>query len=110
VGAIRSGDAETARAAFRKARKTIFQQIERERLHYPYRVARLFLEFYDSFVPYLSQQDKDEIGRAARYISDRIERLPGERQDQRHVEECWQTMQRIIDATGARGAEGAPAR
>lgn len=108
VQATRSGDAATAMVAFRKARKIIFEQIQRERLHYPYRVATAFGEFYDTFAPVFSHEQKAEIARAAKYVSDRIERLPRERQDQKYVEKCWEAMQRIIGAATQPAAEAAP--
>ncbi len=100
VRAIRSGDPAQAMAAFRKARKIIFEQIQKERLHYPYRVAAALRELYEVLSPSWSQDDKAEIARAARYIADRIERLPPQRQEQRYVMECWETMQRILEGVG----------
>jgi hypothetical protein len=96
--AINNGDVSKCMPAFRNARKIIFGQMENERLHYPYRVAATLGEFYDAFAPSLDMQQRAEIKRAAKFISDRIEKLPRERQNQRSVISCWHSMQRIIGA------------
>ncbi len=90
------GDVSTCMTAFRSARKLIHNQIERERLHYGYRVASLYWEFYEKLAPSLQPQAKDEIKRAAKHVCDRIEKLPPQRQDQRYVHECWDLLQKLI--------------
>jgi tetratricopeptide (TPR) repeat protein len=96
--AIRSDDVTGAMTAFSEARKLIYGQIVRERLHYPYRVAAMFADFYDTFASRLTPPQRGDIKRAAQYISDRISILPDDRQKQRYVEECWNNMQRILEA------------
>ncbi len=97
VGAIRADDAVACMSAFRKARKIIYDQIQKERLHYPYRVAMAFAEFYDVFESRLSPEDRGEIARAARYIADRIARLPEYRREQRYVSECADAMEYVLE-------------
>lgn len=103
--AARSGDVVSGMPAFRKARTIIFQQIANERLHYPYRVATTVAEFYDSLASTLDKAQKEEIARAAKFILERIEQLPPDRQEQRHVADCWVAMGRILEESGmARGS------
>jgi hypothetical protein len=96
--AIHSQEPAQSMPAFREARKIIFNQIQNERLHYSYRVASTFGQFYDAFGPQLNDQEKDEIKRAAKRIADRIETLPEMRQHNRNVEECWRAMQHILNS------------
>lgn len=98
VRAVNDGDPSKCMATFREARKIIFAQIGNERLHYPYRVAHQLGEFYDAFAPSLDENQKAEIKRAAKFIADRIEKLPLGRQHHRNVAQCWNTMRRIIEA------------
>lgn len=95
--AIQSKSVDQSMLDFREARKIVFGQIQNERLHYPYRVASTFGQFYDCFASDLSPQQKEEIKRAAKHISDRIESLPEGRQQHRHVEDCWRAMQKILN-------------
>jgi hypothetical protein len=96
--AIDSQDLAQSMPAFREARKIIFAQIQNERLHYPYRVATTFSQFYDVFRPQMNDQQKDEIKRAAKHIANRIETLPETRQQHRTVEQCWRAMQEILNS------------
>ena len=89
----------TQQLVARKARLILFQQIANQRLHYPYRVATALGEFYDVFAPALSQENKEEIRRAAKYIAERIEKLPDFRQRKEHVVKCWEEMQRILETS-----------
>jgi tetratricopeptide (TPR) repeat protein len=94
--AINNGDASQCMVAFRSARKILYEQMHNERLHYPYRVASAIGEFYDAFHRAVSKEHKDEIVRTAKYIIERIEKLPEERQGHRDVIHCWDAMQRIL--------------
>jgi hypothetical protein len=94
--AIKSDDARGCMVAFAEARRLVYSQMDRERLHYPYRVAALFADFYDTFASRLESSQVSEIKRAAQYVADRISKLPEDRQKQRYVEECWKAMQRIL--------------
>ncbi len=84
----------------RKARTIVFQQIANDRLHYPYRVAIGFAQFYDAFATALDKPQRDEIARAAKSVLERIEELQGFRQEQRYVEECWTELSRIVEESG----------
>jgi len=94
--AISSKDAGTCMKSFREARKFIFEQIETERRHYPFRVARIIAEFYDTFAGLLSQGAQKEIATAAKHVRDRIAALPEERQKQRYVIECREAMEHVL--------------
>jgi hypothetical protein len=85
----------------RETRKFIFEQIETERRHYPFRVAKIVAEFYDTFAGLLSEADKKEIAAAARYVLSRIEVLPDERQEQRYVIDCREAMQHVLKLSPA---------
>lgn len=94
--AIRSKDQGNCMKSFRDARKLIFEQIQTERRHYPFRVATNIGEFFDTFAPVLLAGDKQEIARAAKHILHRIETLPKERQDQRYVVDCRKAMEHVL--------------
>src|SRR4029434_4627156 len=55
---IRSHDQGNCMHSFRDARKLIFEQIQTERRHYPFRVATHIAEFYDTFATVLSASDR----------------------------------------------------
>jgi hypothetical protein len=98
---IRSKDQGNCMKSFREARKLIFEQIQTERLHYPFRVATNIAEFYDTFAASLSATEKQEIARAAKHIITRIDELPRERQNQRYVSECRKAMQHVLELAQA---------
>ena len=98
--ACRSDSRDVALKLFRSARKIIFEQIQTERLYYPYRVASRIGEFYDTFAGALARNELEEILNAARYIERRIGGLPPELQRQRYVVECLVTMKRICTLAG----------
>jgi hypothetical protein len=93
--ACRSSSKEVGLQLFRGARKIIFEQIQTERLYYPYRVATRIGEFYDTFVGALADPEREEILNAAKYVERRIGGLPLQLQQQRYVVECLATMIRI---------------
>jgi hypothetical protein len=95
-----SSNKEVALRLFRGARKIIFEQIQAERLHYPYRVATRIGEFYDTFVGALADAEREEVLNAARYIEKRIGGLPPQLQRQRYVAECLAEMARIRGLAG----------
>jgi hypothetical protein len=98
---IRSKDQGSCMKSFRVARGLIFEQIQTERLFYPFRVATNIAKFYDTFAPLLSVEEKREIARAAKQVVDRIEVLPKERQDQRYVSECRTKMRHVLELAEA---------
>jgi hypothetical protein len=95
--AIRSKDPGNFMDSFREARKFIFEQIETERRYYPFRVATLIGEFYDTFAGVLSEAGKNEVAAAAKHVLNRIEVLPNERQEQRYVIDCRKAMLHVLD-------------
>ena len=96
--AIHSGDASKCMADFRNARTIILTQMQKERLYYPFRVATALLQFYQAFAPSLNDDQKNEIVRLAKTISDRIAKLPELQQRNRYVASCWKSMQVILQA------------
>ena len=97
VRSIQIGDTDVCMTSFRQARNIVQSQIRDDRLHYPYRVARSFHDFYEAFESELDSSHLDEIVRAAGYILRRIEALPESRRKHKNVVECNAAMQRIID-------------
>ncbi len=95
--AIATKDESNCMKSFRGARKLIFEQVQTERRHYPFRVATNLAEFFDTFVAVLSAAHKQEIARAAKHILGRIEALPKERQDQRYVTDCRKAMLHVLE-------------
>ncbi len=95
--AIATKDQSNCMRSFRDARKLIFEQVQTERRHYPFRVATSLAEFFDTFVAVLSSANKQEIARAAKHILGRIEALPKERQEQRYVADCRKAMLHVLE-------------
>jgi tetratricopeptide (TPR) repeat protein len=89
-------DVTEALEAFRRARGIIQHQIQRERFHYPFRVATAYVEFFDTFETKLTLEQKQEVARAALYVNERIEHLPEFRRRQRYVRQCAETMTGLV--------------
>lgn len=94
--AARSESKDAGIQFFRRAREIVFRQIQSERLHYPYRVARAIGDFFDAFAPSFNAAEREEIKNAALFIVNRIERLPTDLQQHRSVRECLTTMMRLL--------------
>lgn len=86
--AIRTGSPPSCMTAFRKARQTVNQQINDDRLQYPYRIAIMYADFYDTFESELSIKERDEVARAAKFVASRIESLPEVRRRHKDVVRC----------------------
>jgi hypothetical protein len=89
-------DYKSAVENFRSARNIINRQIRDERLHYPYRVAIQYQNFFDTFAREFSSSELFEISSAAKTILEQIHRLPAERKKHRYVSECARSMEYII--------------
>ena len=96
VKATRMADPDTCMSSFRQARQIIERQIKDDRLHYPYRIARFYLDFYEVFESRLDKVRLNEIFEAATFVSKRIQSLPIERRQHRNVEDCLDDMAKII--------------
>ena len=96
VRAVETGDAEKCMESFRKARRTVEDQIKDERMHYPYRVARYYRNFFDAFESKLNHTRLEEIIQAAVFVLHRIEALPEEKRRRIDISECFDDMTRII--------------
>lgn len=95
--AVREMSKDEAIAAFRTARQTINDQIKRERTHYyPYRVARLYRDFYEHFEGEFSSDERDEVLRAAGFVIRRIAELPADRRKQRYIADCARSLEAIV--------------
>ena len=83
---------------FRSAREILFDQIQDERLHYPYRVAAGFGEFFDKFAKDFTKAELKEIVEAASFVESRITSLLPEMQRNRYVDACTKVMRRVKTA------------
>lgn len=90
---------------FRKARIIINRQAKDERLHYSYRVATTYADFYDKFEPIFTLEDKKEIGRAANYLLLRIENLPSNRKKKIYIYQCKEAMEHIVQCVSQESAD-----
>jgi hypothetical protein len=97
--AIVQHDEKSSISVFRESRKLLFSQMTNERLHYPFRVAAKWAEFYFVFKATLTQSQKEEIKRAATFVIEQISKLPTDRQSHRGVVECWEAMHQIVNDT-----------
>lgn len=86
-------------AAFRKAKSIIDGQIIKEALHFPYKVAKLYADFYLAHEAHLSKAEKQEIVEVANSVMTRISRLPTDKQKQDHIIECQSSMHTIFERT-----------
>lgn len=104
VTAIDSRDSTKCMLAFRKAREILNEQMKQERMHYPYRVAASYGDFYETFAPMLELAQRDEIAQSATFVAKRIEALPADRRMHRSVSDCYKAMRRILEleATAAK--------
>jgi len=89
-------DPLTAMESFRQAKRLILDQMRRERLRYPYRVASLIGEWFDTYGDRLSTEYRNEVKRAAVLICSRISGLPQVLQEHRDVVDCYKKMQDIV--------------
>ena len=94
--AIDRGDISKFMQYFRRARKILTQQLKSERLHYPYRVAKLYYDLYAAFEDSLTPADAGEIARAAQFVISRSDALPPDRQRHKYVKECREGMNYVV--------------
>ena len=99
VAAKQSSDVDSAVKMFQEAQELLEPQLARERRHYSYRVASLYRDFFDAWQGTLSPDQKARVGRAARYVADRIANLPERRSQQKYVAECTDAMKYLIQRT-----------
>lgn len=108
LNAINSNDDSICMREFREARSIINRQVNKERVHYPFRVAAAYGDFYDAFSDRLGKKSKEEIGRAAQFVLNKIASLPEHQRSNRYVVECSNRMEHVIsqvqkDATAEDG-------
>lgn len=94
--ASRGGTTKERMEAFRKARRIVNEQIKNERRHYPYRVAKLYRDFYEYSESDLTDVERQEVLKAAAFVLRRIHELPEERQRQQYVRECRRALEAIV--------------
>ena len=92
--AIANDDPAPAMRGFRAARDLLTKQIkQQQRLHYPYRIARLYGPFTEKFAGQIAPAERTEVRDAVGRILDSISRLPESRRQQRYVRECDEALQ-----------------
>jgi hypothetical protein len=94
--AIALRDSSSAMAVFRDSRRLLFAQFVNERLHYPFRVAANWGDFYSTFRSTLTEAEKKEVRDAAKYVCEKIGALPPDRAAHRSVVECREAMDLIL--------------
>jgi DNA-binding transcriptional regulator GbsR (MarR family) len=77
---------------FREARDLLLPQMKGERLHYPYRVASSFADFYNTFESKFSSEEKQEIRNTATRVLESIASLPADKQTHKYVTRCYENM------------------
>jgi hypothetical protein len=86
---------------FREARGIINRQLaQRERLHYPFRVACGYQDFVDKFGPQLSTEVCGELRVAAEHVLERIDGLPEGQAHQVDVRRCGAAMRYVVQRCG----------
>jgi uncharacterized protein YktA (UPF0223 family) len=93
---------DEAMELFRQARTLINRQIKDERLHYPFRVASTYQDFFDRFQSQFSDGELNEISQAAETVAERIEQLPSDRASNKYVRRCEQAMIYTRESIAAR--------
>ena len=73
---------------FRQARAIVNRQLQRERLHYPYKTASVYQDFIDRFGKELDERMCSEVKAAADYVLERLERLPEDMKTHPDVRRC----------------------
>ena len=96
VRAVETGDVDKCMDSFRKARRTVEEQIKDDRMHYPYRVARYYRNFFEAFESKLNRTRLEEIIQAAVFVLHRIESLPEDKRRRIDISECLGDMTKII--------------
>jgi hypothetical protein len=96
VRAMKSDNHEDAMDDFKRASLIVSRQILRERVHYPYRVARKYKDFYDNFSKKLSKGEIDYIMSSAKNILDKISKLPPWRQTNPYIRDCKESLMTLI--------------
>jgi len=82
---------------FREARSIINRQLaQRDRMHYPYRVACGYQDFVDKFGPKLSADVCNELAVAAKHVLERIKTLTEEQSSVREVRRCFEAMNYVV--------------
>ena len=94
--AVETGDTDKCMGSFREARRTVEDQIKDDRMHYPYRVARFYRNFFEAFESKLNRTRLEEIIQAAVFVLHRIEALPEDTRRRIDISECFDDMTRII--------------
>jgi hypothetical protein len=96
--AIRNApDTTEAMKDFRHAHRILSEQMHKEKLRYPYRVAAKYLDFAAAFRNRLSVAEVDELSEAAKFVMQRASCLPPQRAGARDVRICVRAMEKILE-------------
>jgi hypothetical protein len=95
--AVAINDLKMSMNNFKKAEMIINRQIsDNNRLHYPFMVATLYLEYLNKYMGIMSPIEKGTVKRAAEHVRGEIENLPATRQSDRDIKNCMMTMEEVI--------------
>lgn len=94
--AVRSASCNEAFKYFDESRKILKKQMYRETKHYPYRVAKNVLDFFRAHKNSFSTPQLKEILYFCNDVLERIEKLPIQIRDHRHVAESKKAMQSVL--------------
>ncbi|MCU0653602.1 MAG: hypothetical protein MUD10_05085, partial [Candidatus Pacebacteria bacterium] len=95
--ACQKSSIEHAMNIFREARDIILRQMQSGRVHYPYRVATSFGDFFDHFSRTLSVSELQEVIDAAQFVRRKIGGVPPELMVNANVRRCKAAMERICN-------------
>ena len=90
----REGNPDGAMTSLRRARDIVNRQLtERERFHYPFRIATSYANFYDAFETSLTEKEAQEVARAAAFVGGRIPALSVHLRGHPDIIRCAEAME-----------------
>lgn len=96
VKATRDRDPDSSFELYREAKAILSKQMLHEKKHYPYRVASSIFEFVSTHIANLADNQKIDIRRFSEDVIQRIESLPKDIKQHKHVKNCESALQKTI--------------
>lgn len=87
---------------FNRAKNIINQQMNKEELEYPYKVAQHYGDFYHAYSEKLNVNDLKAIKEACEYVLSKIASLPQQKQSKFDVVICKRIMNEVVDLVNNR--------
>ena len=94
--AVAENNEHKCMTAFRAAHLIISRQIKHERLHYPYKVASNYYDFYYQFYDRVRDLDREYIVICCKYVLGQIEKLPPKRRSNKYVIGCEARLNEVL--------------